>query len=269
MNNFWLLRSRDSTIASDSTTVLKSFIGKHKWVIKNWRNLIPANAMDQDMQQASLLSDTFAIEVEDDVGVGHETIWQIKAYPKTRHGQKYLAFKLICHNPDLLETGSYYFKTYTKRAPFVTVQQLLTGLSVYKKFDALPLDRASNISTCVSLNYPDRDLVIGVKVTIASKISDPYSPPTPKPRSVNELDLDNISDTPNPYLTVNRFDMPLLTPEMTENTEDSRQEEQVDPVTLQDSSNDVNKMCEQIVNEAISNAVRSKFTETKHQEFIQ
>ena len=68
MNNFWRLRSRDSTIASDSTTVLKSFIGKHKWVIKNWRNLIPANAMDQDMQQAILLSDTFAIEVEDDVG---------------------------------------------------------------------------------------------------------------------------------------------------------------------------------------------------------
>ena len=63
--------------------------------------------------------------------------------------------------------------------------------------------------------------------------------------------------------------MPLLTPEMTETTEDSRQEEQVDPVTLQDSSNDVNKMCEQVVNEAISNAVRSKFTETKHQEFIQ
>ena len=56
---------------------------------------------------------------------------------------------------------------------------------------------------------------------------------------------------------------------MTENTEDSRHEEQVDPVTLQDSSNDVNKMCEQIVNEAISNAVPSKFTETKHQEFIQ
>ena len=93
--------------------------------------------------------------------------------------------------------------------------------------------------------------------------------PTPKPGSVNELDLDNISDTPNPYLTVDRFDMPLLTSEMTENTEDSRQEEQVDPVTLQDSSNVVNKMCEQVVNEAISNAVRSKFTETKHQEFIQ
>ena len=202
MNNFWLLRSRDSTIASDSTTVLKSFIGKHKWVIKNWRNLIPVNAMDQDMQQASLLSDTFAIEVEDDVGVGHETIWQIKAYPKTHHGQRYLAFKLICHSPDLVETGSYYFKTYTK--------SWFTGLSVYKKFDALPLDCASNTSTCVALKYPDRDLVIGVKVHIASKISDPYSPILPEgsedyPRSVNDLDLDNISDTPNPYLSTNRY----------------------------------------------------------------
>ena len=75
MNNFW---PRNGTMASDSTTVLKGFVGKHKWVIKNWRHLVPAN-MDQTTEGAALLSEMFTIQVEDDAGVFKETRWQIKA----------------------------------------------------------------------------------------------------------------------------------------------------------------------------------------------
>ena len=152
-----------------------------------------------------------------------------KGVPKTHPRPKLLGFQT--NLPQLRSgghwAGSYYFKTYTK--------SWVTGLSVYKKFDALPLDCASHTSACVDLKYPDRDLVIGVKVQIAFKISDPYLPILPEggedyPRSVNELDFDNISDTPNPYLSTNRYDMPLLT---SQSQEESRQ---TDPVKLQQES---------------------------------
>ena len=244
MNNFW---RRNGTIASDSTTVLMGFVGKHKWVIKNWRYLV-LPIMDQTTEGATLLSEMFTIQVEDDAGVIKETRWQIKAFPKNHLGQRYLAFKLICHSPDLVDTGSYYFKTYTKN--------WFTRLSVYEKFDALPLDCASNTSTCVALKYyPDRDLFIGVEVQIASKISDPYSPILPEgiedyPRSVNELDLDNISDTPNPYLSTNRYDMPILT---SQSQEESRQ---TNPVKLQQESAQ-SEFIKQLVNEIVSKALLS------------
>ena len=105
MNNFW---PRNGTMASDSTTVLKGFVGKHKWVIKNWRYLVPVN-MDRTRngEGTAVLSEMFTIQVEDDAGVIKETRWQIKAYQKLTPGQSYLAFKLICHSPDLVDTGSY------------------------------------------------------------------------------------------------------------------------------------------------------------------
>ena len=235
MNNFW---PRNGTMASDSTTVLKGFVGKHKWVIKNWENWWVFT------ERAALLSEIFTIQVEDNAGVIKETRWQIKAYQKLTPGQSYLAFKLICHSPDLVDTGSYYFKTYTK--------SWVTGLSVYKKFDALPLDCASNTSTCVDLKYPDRDLVIGVKVQIAFKISDPYLPILPEggedyPRSVNELDFDNISDTPNPYLSTNRYDMPLLT------SQSQEEFSQTDPLTLHQESTQ-SEFIKELVDEIVSKA---------------
>ena len=111
------------------------------------------------------------------------------------------------------------------------------------------------VRTCVGLKYPDRDLAIGVKVHIASKISDPYSAILPEggedyPRSVNELDLDNISDTPNPYLSTNRYDMPILT---SQSQEESRQ---TNPVTLQQESAQ-SEFIKELVNEIVSKALLS------------
>ena len=144
----------------------KTFGGTHTWKIQSWASWVNCS-INPDL--AKLYSKEFVIPVDTETSQNVPTKWQLMAYPKTIEfpagspyypTRNYLAFKLVCLNPEMAPKGSLRFCTYTK--------SWLTGeMNTNVRFAPLSLEEAYKYATCIR-EHPEQDLTIRVKIKIFS-----------------------------------------------------------------------------------------------------
>ena len=137
----------------DSQTVITDFVGKHLWMIKNWKSWVGCSE-----KPVIIHSEVFTIPIVDEEGQEKLTHWQIKAFPKryAQENKDMLAFRLVCLSKHVPK-GSFHFETVTPSA--------LGGHTSTNKFKPLPLDAAYHWMTCIRL-HPGKDLIMKVKIKI-------------------------------------------------------------------------------------------------------